>query len=361
MVIRRCKHVSALGIFLSVFLAVLGLTFLSNTLALRSLEDPVWIYFWNTIGFDLYFLVAFFSGLGFINGMHPRVIRYRSLVMALMIVPGVVVLFTLSYVYIIPLARGLLAVMPLVGLSLAIKSLAEWPFSSAAQETLVRLRKLVKVQVAWCLVIAGLFELGVLYQRWLAAAVIYPGLVLLGILFTVEARWVREDVETAMRAPTAQRTDQIAPLKMVETDFRPGLPHPGTGMSRQQRTILAFFILAMVPCIGLLACPARLDITYATAGGQNSGLIIVNRGGQAAEDVELWGDGVLITKIERIDGFGVWEVRAFRFPSQLVIMVGGKNVASGTVYYPPTTCDVIWLALSIIAVGTVMPAILKKR
>ncbi len=362
MVIRRCRHASALGLFLSVFLAISVLTFLSNLLASRALEDPVSIYGWNMFGLDLYFVAACFLGIGFITGMHARVLRYKSLVVALMGVPGAVVLFTASYVYSIPLARGLLAVMPLAGLSLAIMSLAEWPFSRVGQEKLVRLRKLVRAQVAWCLVLAGVFELGVLYQRWLAAAVIYPGLILVAILLAVEARWVRLDVEALMRAVAAQTAVRAIPLEAAETDVRTGFARPGTGLSRRQRAILAFFVLAMVPCIVLLAYPAKLEVVYATSGGESPGLIIVNRGGQAAENVELWGDGKLVGRIDRIDGFGVWEDRTFRFSSrELVIKVGGRNVASAMVYNPPTTCNVIWFAVSMIAAGTVMPAILKRR
>jgi len=360
MVIRRCKHASALGIFLAVFLAILGFTYLSNVLASRVYENPASIWGLDIVGLDLYFLVAFFSGMGLAGGMHQQVFRHRSLVMGLMTVPGVVVLFTLSYVFVIPLARGFLAVMPLVGLSLAIKSFAEWHFSGVVPENLSRLRRLVKAQIVLCLAIPALFELGVLHQRLLAAVVIYPSLVLLGILLVVEARWVREDVEAAMRACAARVAGHIAPFKDVETEVRTKAPHAGTGMPGQARAIMAFFILAMVPCIALLAHPARLDIVYATAGGEERGLIIVNRGGQAAEDVELWGDEELIIKIGRIEGFGVWEDMSFRFPAgYLYIKVGGRIVASGTVYYPPTACNVIWFAIAIIAIGTVMPAILR--
>jgi hypothetical protein len=141
-----------------------------------------------------------------------------------------------------------------------------------------------------------------------------------------------------------------------------GSLHKGAPLSKKQAKMLSFFIFAMVPCIVVLASPANLDIVYAeSARNESINVTIVNRGGQAAEQVELWGDGEKLATIGRMEGFGVWEgVHVKGHPARLVVMAGGKAMDTGPVFYP-SGCDIIFLALAITAAGKAIPAFVKKR
>jgi len=109
--------------------------------------------------------------------------------------------------------------------------------------------------------------------------------------------------------------------------------------------------------------PASLEISEAGGTGRDYlSVTIVNRGGHAAGPVELWGDGVLITTIDRIDAFGIWRDERLRagHPSRLSVVSGGEEMSSSYVHYP-SSCDVIWLVLAITAAGTVVPALLRPK
>jgi hypothetical protein len=346
-----------MGIVISVSLALLGLAFLSNALTKYSAEvdsgfDSLSAYIFL---FDMYFLMAFISGLVFVKGIHFRAMKHMDWAAVLMLIPALSVAVSMMMIYLIPFMRGLVAVMPLMGVTVGIYSLAEWPFSGMRPEKLAMLRRLATVQLLWCLGIAAVFELGVLYQRLLAVMFIYPSLVVMGILLAVEGLWVRDAANAAILASDMDTARRPAPLRLAGAGDITWYGASRSGLSLRTKRLMAVFVLAMTPCIALLASPVDLDIVYASAsGGGTAGInvTIVNRGGQAAQSVELWGDGELIARIGRIDGFGVWESKGLdATPNDLIVKVGGAEVASHRVFYP-SSCDTIWLAVSLLAAGT---------
>jgi len=359
---RSCLLAATLAIALSFFLAFLELAYLTNLLTIRATENAINIYDWYLIGFDAYFILAIVAGVAVLSGFVERVVGYRTAVRALMYVPGGMVIVSVMLIYMVPVLRSVLAVMPLLGLSLAVYSIAWWPYSGVLQDGLARLRRLMMILSLSFVGLVAAFELGVHYNRWLGAVVVFPGLVFIGILIATEAMRVRDSMQRTMNPADGYPADPGLPMELSAMNGRLGSPRrPGRWPDRSV-ALCILSIAVMVPFAVLATSPARLDIVYATSGGQGLNVTIVNRGGQPAGPVELWGDGELLTTIDRIDAFGVWESRGLHgTPRTLVAKAHGGGVVSQSVFFPESACDTIWVALAVLAAGAALPGLRKRR
>jgi hypothetical protein len=351
-------------------------------LGLLSIPDITWdnLLDWGIPAFPfvlplcLYFLAMSIYGLILTSTMKGIFLPNKSEAHALIIIPGFVVLCTGTFVLLMPLVRGFLAVMPLVGLQRLVHSMALWPYSGldpARRRFIARLRM---PQVLLTFAVAGFFELGAFVDHVAGMALTVPTLFVLGLLLLTEASWVHQagwgSAPGTAPAP-ASYTEAAEPGPAGEGAGQAGASRRVQGASRKTITMAVVLVLALTPFIFVLSSPAKLEIDKAERTSNSTTITmtisVINRGGQAAGGpIELWlvnsTDRFPIAVRDGLGGYDRWNVKQSQPLSNLsshskftVVLEWKGTQVSSRALSSPAECTIVPYVLMVVTAGAAVP------
>jgi hypothetical protein len=305
--------------------------------------------------FDLYFFIMAALGLS--------VYRYaptkggKALILVLMLVPGIVVLFTLQVVYLVSHIRGFLAMAPAIAIVYVIDKMDETTNYPEGK------KPLTKRPLPWHLIgvfaMINVFELSLDF-KWLAG-----GLVVWAIAFVLALLLLRQvyGIRNKMMVEAAILDDQR------------GVEERNRVFGRFKTACAVVFVIMILPLYTLVMEPgAEIGDANAQMSGDEVGisLTVVNRYARPIEGkIQVIADiGVSTYLVDERDGLGAFstwktgtslhDAGAGGMTCHLRVVVAGRQTDSVDTVIK-SECDVIWTALGMIALGAVVSSARRRK
>jgi hypothetical protein len=345
-----------------VILAFLAIPEISPDLLTAS-ASPAFFFIYP---FVIYFFCASVYGIVLAVDMRGIPLPNKVIAHLLIFVPGIVLVCSGLLVLLVPAFRGILCVLPLIGILIQNYSLATWSHSGLDEKARVHVESATGLLVGMLFILPAFFEVGFFINRIVGILVSVPSFLIMGMLVadlafrTHRAGQATESAQTLgaeikspsgtvpVQPPTAQviappekgpvgtPTPEVKSPTVMEPEKIPNgevkvptekgpappiIPRPRPVSLKSRVVMVTVLILLFTPCIVVLGQPEKLDILEVKGQQVTSNhyltldIKVVNRGAQTASGpIELWvvssTDRYFVARTDSIGGFDTWKVHS---------------------------------------------------